>query len=68
MRKLAAVVAALALAVSVPLTALGSHGHPHGPKGPCPTAGKQGKGPKTTPKNANGRKCGFQKSPGPVGS
>ncbi len=69
MRKLAAVIAALALAVAAPATALGAHGQPHGPKGPCPTVGKQqGKGPKTTPKNTNGRKCGFQKSPGPVGT
>ncbi|HLL86781.1 MAG TPA: hypothetical protein VK387_05680 [Thermoleophilaceae bacterium] len=69
MRKLAAILAGLALAVSAPAAALADHGERHGPKGPCPTVGKQqGNGPKKTPKNNKGRKCGFQKAPGPVGS
>ncbi len=69
MRKLTAITAAMALALSAPAAALADHGERHGPKGPCPTVGKQeGKGPKKPAKNANGRKCGFQKAPGPIGS
>jgi hypothetical protein len=65
MRKLTAVAAATALALSAPAAALADHGERHGPKGPCPTLGKQqGSGPKKPPPNNNGRKCGFQKAPG----
>jgi hypothetical protein len=65
MRKLAAITATTALALSLPAASLADHGQRHGPKGPCPTVGKtQGHGPKKPPKNTNGRKCGFQKVPG----
>ena len=61
MRKLTALVAAMALALAAPAASFADHGDTHSPK-PCPTKGHGAK--KKTAKNDHGKKCGFQKSPG----
>jgi Spy/CpxP family protein refolding chaperone len=61
MRKLTALVAALALTLSAPAASLAAHGQPHGPKPPCHKSADGQVKAKGKPQNApnKGRKCGF---------
>ena len=59
-QKLTAVVAATALALSIPSAALAAQGGVPSSTKPCPAKG-QGQGPKQAPKNNKGKKCGFQR-------
>jgi hypothetical protein len=60
MRRFVAVLAAGALAVSVPAVSSADQGGVPHPSHPCPTGKSQGKGPKSPPNNTRGKKCGFQ--------
>ena len=66
MRKVAVLLTGSALALSFPVanSVANSGGIPNGGNGaskPCPHKGSQGKGPKKSAPNGNGRKCGFVK-------
>jgi hypothetical protein len=59
LRKTTAVIAGLALALSLPATGMADRGGvPHSTK-PCKT-NSHAKGPKKSPKNSRGKKCGFR--------
>lgn len=65
LHKLTALAVTAAVAVSIPAAALADQGGVSHSSKPCPSK-SQAKKAKKAPKNTNGKKCGFQRTPPPV--